>query len=331
MSRAVPWIALLCLTLAGPSPAAERQTNDAIDRHALRAPEEVETSVRRLAAYLIEPAGDDRQKARAVYRWITDRIAYDVDAYFAGRYGDTSPAAVLRSRKSVCEGYANLFRALCREAGVPVVKVPGKAKSLGFLTGAGGAHTWNAVKLDGSWRLVDATWGAGGIQGKEFVKRFTDYHFLTPPDQFVFTHFPTEAKWQLLDEPVSAEAFRQRPRVDHLLFEMGITAQAVRKVVEHPDFHELVKVYAYPGKPITLHAAPLDGHLKAGAKYRFRIEAESFSRIAVENEGRLHHLARKGKVFEGTVTAPRGKLTLRGLTRNDRQMRFWAILEYEGE
>jgi hypothetical protein len=212
-----------------------------------------------------------------------------------------------------------------------VVKVSGKGKGVGFLTGTGGGHTWNAVKVGGRWRLVDTTWGAGGIGGKEFVKRFSDYYFLTPPDQFVFNHLPAEPRWQLLDRPISAAAFKQGPRVDHQLFEMGVTGEQVRKVIEHPDFRDLVRVYSYPGKPITLHAAPLDGRLKAGAKYRFRIEADSLSHMVIEHEGRLHHLTRKGKVFEGTVTVPEGKLTVRGVGRNDRQTRFWAILEYVGE
>jgi uncharacterized protein (TIGR03000 family) len=42
------------------------------------------------------------------------------------------------------------------------------------------AHAWNAVKLDGEWHLVDATWGAGGIKDKQFVKKFKDYYFLAP-------------------------------------------------------------------------------------------------------------------------------------------------------
>ena len=43
-----------------------------------------------LADYLARPCKTDRDKARAAYRWITDRIAYDAEAFFTGKRGDNS-------------------------------------------------------------------------------------------------------------------------------------------------------------------------------------------------------------------------------------------------
>jgi hypothetical protein len=43
----------------------------AIDAHALNAPANVEKSVETLAKYLTAPAKNNKEKARAIFRWIT--------------------------------------------------------------------------------------------------------------------------------------------------------------------------------------------------------------------------------------------------------------------
>src|SRR2546422_542446 len=83
-------------------PALPHATFAAIDRHALTAPPDVELTVERLAAYLVRPARDDREKMRALFRWMADRIAYDVQAFFQGQHGELRPEAVLRRRRAVC-------------------------------------------------------------------------------------------------------------------------------------------------------------------------------------------------------------------------------------
>lgn len=59
-------------------------------------------------------------KTRAIFRWITSRIKYDVKGYMSGKPAECSAKAVLKSRCCVCEGYANLFFALAKEAKLEV-------------------------------------------------------------------------------------------------------------------------------------------------------------------------------------------------------------------
>jgi transglutaminase superfamily protein len=337
MNPLIRWVAVLWLLVA-PAPllAARRSPPPyaAIDRHALRAPAQAEQSVEQLAKYLIEPADNDREKARAIYRWITDRIAYDAEAFFADRRGDGSPEAVLKSRKSVCEGYANLFESLCTQAGVRVVKITGWAKDVASesdVKATRNGHAWNAVKVDGHWQLVDATWGSGAVRDKEFVKHFDEYYFLVPPDQLVFSHLPKDPKWQMLLEPVTEKEFKDQPTVQSALFQMGVTTTAVRTAMEDEGLRELVKVFQYPGTPVTLRSVPLDSHLKAGTKYRFRIESDYFVAIAVENEGRWYALRHRGKKFEGQIVAPRGTVKVQGLLAGQSRVQSWGLLEYVGE
>src|SRR5262245_18744248 len=90
----------------GAEPAAEKADGyEELDRHALQAPAEAEASLAKLARYLAGPCKTDRDKARVVFRWIADRIAYDTEAVAAGRPGTRDAAGVLKSRKAACEGY----------------------------------------------------------------------------------------------------------------------------------------------------------------------------------------------------------------------------------
>ncbi|MDD2835635.1 MAG: hypothetical protein PHY05_05740, partial [Methanothrix sp.] len=60
-----------------------------IDLHAMNAPSSAEATIESLAAYLIEPAKNDREKARAIFRWITENIDYNVAVFFGGGTGVT--------------------------------------------------------------------------------------------------------------------------------------------------------------------------------------------------------------------------------------------------
>lgn len=194
--------------------------------HALNTPESKLESIESLASYLMEPARNDREKARAIYRWVAENIDYDVQGLLNSSYGDTSPEGVLKSGRSVCSGYSGLFGSLCVAAGLEVVTISGYAKGYNYTPGAKFSgptnHAWNAVKIDGSWYLLDSTWGAGYIDGKSFIRRYDDHFFLTPPEEFIYGHLPEDPKWQLLDEPVSKEKFEDLAYLKSGFFNMGM-------------------------------------------------------------------------------------------------------------
>ncbi len=185
-----------------------------MDEIALSAPPEVTGSVATLTDYLISEAKTDLQKARAIYRWITHNIAYDANAYVSGHIRDVNikPESVLKNRVTVCDGYARLFEAMGKRAGLGVERITGTAKGYSFDPGADlkrANHAWNGVELEGAWYLVDATWGAGYVDpmSHEFVPAFNEFFFLTTPDQFKYSHYPDQQIWQLVEKPVSFKEF----------------------------------------------------------------------------------------------------------------------------
>lgn len=222
----IPPMAPATTITSGTPSTVDRSTFQAIDQYALGTPESVTKSIDSLAAYLVRPAKNDFEKARAIYRWVTQNIAYDFSAYLTKNYGSTRAEDVLVSRSSICEGYSGLFNALAKSAGLEVVTISGWAKGYSYSAGdqiAGPTnHAWNAIKINGGWYLIDSTWGAGSIDEQRFVREFDEAYFMTPPGQFIYNHLPEDSKWQLLSTPFSRNEFSASPYVHSRFFGYGL-------------------------------------------------------------------------------------------------------------
>ena len=145
---------------------------------------------------------------------LAENIDYDVEGLFTGSDGSIDSKDLLKSRKSVCDGYSDIFQSLAREAGLESARISGYGKGYGYQPGKkfneSSNHAWNAVKINGSWYLIDCTWGAGYInEDKKYVRKFDDHYFMTPPSEFIFDHFPDNSSWQLLSNPISKSEFEQ--------------------------------------------------------------------------------------------------------------------------
>jgi len=303
--------------------------HDELDRHALQAPASVENSIESLAAYLVKPAASERDKARLIYRWITDRIAYDFEGLVSGKK-DSRVEAVLQNRKAVCAGYARLFERLGKEAGLEVTIVVGRTKEARTPPGQEPSptdHAWNAVKLDGDWQLIDATWGAGSIQNNKFKKRYREYFFLPPPEEFIFTHFPVESRWQLLPAPVALEEFKAWPRIPFMLFDLGFTAKDVGARLQSKGLTECVDVTDPAGPKIVVRTAPLERSLRNGSKYRVRVETAAFEDMVVIIAGKPSIMPRKGDGFETEFVARKGDLKVSGRLADAKS--YESILRYK--
>lgn len=306
----------------------------AIDKHAVDAPRSAEGSVPALAVYLVQPAKNDAHKARAIFRWMTDRIAYDADAFLARRFSDSSPTKVLKDRVTMCEGYSRLFKALGDKAGLETALIPGhiryaNSRASDALTTN---HGWNAVKLDGRWYLLDVTWGAGEMNPltRKWDKRFREYYFLTPPERLVFSHFPEAPAHQLLKPPIPAGTFRQRLVVPFELVVFGAPVRDIQSALDAKDFRGIVKINWDPNEPLRIVEAPLTRKLKKGEKYSFRLEASECSAMMLVNNGKSQMLPSKEAVFAGSVTPAAGQLQL-GAQFVSKGKGYWTFLEYEVE
>lgn len=173
----------------------------------------------KLAGLINKDFKRDHEKARAIFTWIATNVKYDLAAYGVnerpiGFSYSTQQEKIekqkkleydlalktLRSRRGVCQGYSTLYKILAEKTGLEAVIVTGTSKShpahIGKMPGASD-HAWNAVKIDGQWKLLDVTFGAGAVSGNPpvFQFRYNDKYFFTDPKVFFLNHYPDDEKW----------------------------------------------------------------------------------------------------------------------------------------
>lgn len=94
----------------------------------------------------------DYEKIEKLTLAIADDIYYDYDFYYGYSYETTLDAySTFKSKRSVCQGYANLYLAMCNTLNIPCMMLHGSD------------HVYNAAYDSAShrWVVVDATWSSG--------------------------------------------------------------------------------------------------------------------------------------------------------------------------
>ena len=121
-----------------------------------------------LSARIVAGKTSDKEKFDAILSWVVMNLKYDYRRYNSGKAfpSDHSLIRTLRRRKGICTDYTNLMDSLCIYAGLQNVTITGYVKEVNFDVNDKlyfDNHAWNAVKLNGSWFLYDATWCSGNI------------------------------------------------------------------------------------------------------------------------------------------------------------------------
>ncbi|BAU64975.1 unknown protein [Stanieria sp. NIES-3757] len=179
---------------------------------------------------------------------------YSLKGFLSGQYPSGNPEIVLTNRQAVCSGYANLYHALATEMGLEVAIIEGYAKGYGYAVGNDDQpnHAWNAVKIDGGWYLLDATWGAGTLTNEQFQPNFNSYYFATAPEQFIYDHFPSNSAWQLLSKPYNKQEFEQLPEISSQFFKTGLEIVSHKtKIIET---HRRVEIVLKAPEDVILSA-----------------------------------------------------------------------------
>lgn len=202
-------------------------------------PESEETSVEAVGRYLGARIADKRMLVKALHDYVILRLTYDKptsELVGEERYTkrpSQQAADVFAARTGVCEGYARLMVALGEAAGVEIAYIVGYARSsdrriddaatdaavLSALEGDG--HAWNAVKVEGVWHLLDATWDDDVLP--DGTQEIGSTYLLTPPKFFRYDHLPEEPAWQLVSVPLSAGEFARQPLMSATSGELGLT------------------------------------------------------------------------------------------------------------
>jgi hypothetical protein len=289
--KPLKWMSILLLAAWCYLPASAQAIYAKADSIAAAFDEPYE-NVEDLALKLTQGLSSDAEKARVLFMWIAHHIRYDVGEIrspskppqFQAQTKEALKAKIeawqrestektLKYRKGVCEHYSRLYKALCDAAGLEAVLIGGNARDF-YRPGRnalGESHAWNAVKIDGEWRLLDATWGAGYVKdGTKFYRSIAPGFFFTSPELFAQNHFPDDERWQLLQKPLSKKEFSDQPLINYGQTEYRILDFAPRvEISEGGNKKEIWLVFeTVPqellvtnkrGKPLAFQRTDTDG------------------------------------------------------------------------
>ncbi|XP_060082654.1 uncharacterized protein LOC132561948 [Ylistrum balloti] len=193
---------------------------------------------------------DDVAKARAIFRWVTSINVFEL--VVEDEPPVHSPLEYFLKIQNNLGNHAHLVSGLCQMAGIPCVIISGMNKSAAFEVGGKvdrksmGAQ-WNAVFVKGEWRFIDAFWASACVVGKksgewtlidsdgnitqdedqtsdgETQHRINEFYFLPNPDQFIWTHFPDESQWQLLEKQVTLKEFESHVYIRERFYYLGMS------------------------------------------------------------------------------------------------------------
>ncbi|PVW17394.1 transglutaminase domain-containing protein [Marixanthomonas spongiae] len=176
---------------------------------------ETHVNTKSLARQITKNSHTDFEKAQVIFIWIARNIEYDNELRTNTSLQKliyTSEENVLKKvlerKKALCGGYAFLYKMLCKEVGIESQIIHGFSKKYyNTSTRNGVDHTWNAVKINGKWRLLDLTLARS--QRKNNNPNL--YWFDTDPRYFIKTHYPENIKWTLVTNPISKKEFDRIP------------------------------------------------------------------------------------------------------------------------
>ncbi len=190
-----------------------------------------------LALKLTRSFQTEDEKARVLFMWIAHNIRYDCkkvrnleipkikakskEEFYEKfeEWQDKEMEKSLKGKRGICGDYSRLFKAMCDAAGLEAVILTGVSRDFyrPYRNAQDNPHAWNAVKIDGNWHLLDATWAAGIVNPEvtKFTRKVSPGFFKTPPAWFAQSHLPEDEKWQLLDAPVSKKNFPDQPLINY--------------------------------------------------------------------------------------------------------------------
>lgn len=304
-----------------------------LDRFAKQLPEAQATTITQLARSLAAAAQSDDEKARLIFAWLAYHVAYDTDYLRGNRSWGYSPAEVLRNRRAICQGYADLFTTLAWLMQVPAHTVTGYARIAPGDRPAGPLdtnHAWNVYQTCGRWHLADATWGAGAVTtAGKYVAGFSPLWFDTPPAAAIFSHLPLEARWQLLPKPVEVTQFASWPYVSTELFRLGASGAGLLRALERsrqPQLVQLPEVYT-SGLDVAVEQVPLRSELEPHRPVVFRFAAGADVELGLHDGRRIQKIAPAGPLREATLRPEPGELRVVAWSRSNPGT-YYTLLRY---
>jgi hypothetical protein len=169
--------------------------------------------------YLCRPYRNDVQRLRAIFTWVSEKVSWEED-FDIPHDARIDTRRVIQTHRGCSQEIAYLVSEMCAAVSIHseiihgYLKTPGEV--LDFDVANRPNHWWNAVIVDGEWRIMDASL-AGPTHGRRNRYSTTagsaaeSWYFLTRPMEICYTHVPMLAEQQHIVPPVEFEVLVALP------------------------------------------------------------------------------------------------------------------------
>jgi len=166
-------------------------------------------------SYVCRPYRSDVQRLRAIFTWVAERISWEEDFE-----GQVDTRRVVQTKRGCSEEIALLVRDMCAAVGLHAeiirgyLKTPGEVLDLDTVARAN--HWWNAVIVDGEWRIMDCSLASPtnprrGAYSTASSQVAESWYFLARPMEICYTHIPLLPEQQHIVPPVDHETLITLP------------------------------------------------------------------------------------------------------------------------
>lgn len=175
------------------------------------------TAITLATTYVCRPYRSDVQRLRAIFTWVAEVICWEED-FESGGTVDTR--RVIQQKRACAEEYAVLVMEMCGAVGLHCevvrgyLKTPGEIPETNMLPRPN--HWWNAVLVDGEWRMMDCCLGSPSNPKRGLYSSVGNgcadfWYFLTRPSELCWTHMPEHHEQQHVCPPVAHEILLNLP------------------------------------------------------------------------------------------------------------------------
>ncbi|KZZ90971.1 SH3 domain-containing protein [Ascosphaera apis ARSEF 7405] len=178
-------------------------------------------------SYVCRSHRSDGQRLRAIFTWVAEKIIWDEDVDEV-----VDVRRVIQMRRGSSREVALLVQEMCSAIGIHsevvegYLKTPGEDLDLDSLSHAN--HWWNAVLVDGEWRIMDCSLASPTHPSRSLLSdtapnEAESWYFLARPMEICYSHVPLIAEQQHIVPMVANDVLLALPTVTPIYFKCGLS------------------------------------------------------------------------------------------------------------
>lgn len=176
--------------------------------------------------YVCRPYRSDVQRLRAIFTWVSEKITWEEDYE-----SEVDARRVVQTQRGCAQEVAVLVMEMCAAVGIHAevirgyLKTPGEVPESNMMPRPN--HWWNAVIVDGEWRIMDCSLAAPSHPRRHLYSSCSSqmaesWWFLARPTEICWTHIPAQYQQQHICPPIAFETLLALPCACPPYFKCGL-------------------------------------------------------------------------------------------------------------